>query len=1307
MKFRRKLRLVLSGMICAASLATATLNAKAASGETETASMTDVYEEFAVETQVTYSDGRTMTVDQLLSAEQAETEDEADQPAAYTVLFEGEEILQVETHTVFAPEGSTVKEMNRYYAVSFLLPGTNKECFLTGLSAGTVDDICERLCASYEQGSDFYLNSLDIIDAEKRYETTGGDDELCWAAASSNMLQYTGWGLAAGFQSEDALLDYFQKYYIDDGFNARSGLNWFFNGSTFDTEDNQRTMTNYPAGGGLLPDYYARNIVKNMSFDDNWELTVESMIEDLKSGYGINVNVAWWDGEEFGGAHALTLWGVILNNDYPKGTKEHYDAIIVADSDNQRPKSWTTDRSVMANSLDVYGLQSIKVDLLGLDSFLMYDESGVLANYTSLKPYSEDITKETAEAATKNVHETADLTISDLAYSYQPGEDSSQELLSGLFAGDVYLIPTLQNASDVSLSYDTPVYASLVNAAGETVAEWDEVWSLSLKPNEEIENKSFFVKGLSAGTYTFTMEVNKDRALTESYYVNNSFVRTFTVLPCEDDLNSFRVEASVEMAVDEASSDDADDDDDSEEDDEYYDVTLSYPGLSDSELLRRADEYRLRVFFAEGDQWNIYPSKAIIFDKGDDQGIPKHIRIMACGDKLRFGVFVKKDGVCYNFFSDETYLKTGLVIAKVTENSTKRFTAIERTAASLNEGEQFAFVIENRYKNGPDEITGSYTVFAEQEDGTRTDLTTPVSFTVKKGETTEEIQFSAWNADVILPENGTLMLELSYEVNGETVKSLCELGALPIRESASANVDLKEDVVDEFDGHTSFREAVLYANEHPGTTVTFAGDVNSVMLDSPIELTGKLTINEAAGQNAGIKKYINVLSKGSTSFVCEKGAVLTLNHLVFAQNKLSEFGGAVYAKDAELVLNDCCFNSCSATKRGGALYVDGGKALIKNTSFLACSAPFGGLLCINNQAKVEMLNCVSTGASYNYGAIYNNAGSLNIINCTILKSKCSGIGEDTGAITGNSHTNVINSVIVSDGAGDIGEDVNVFASAVGTVASEDQLDALTKYGWNTEMLVFFTGENMLFDISLERPHLLPRMRYAAAAGYLTTVSNGQIYVSDGSKKKTATGVKTSFTNKELGLDITGSTRPAYYGAYTSSKIGLKDAKATAKLSASVTYTGKKCTPAVTVTVGNKTLKKGTDYKVTYSNNVSVGKATVKISGIGDYNGTITKTFKINPKPVSLSSVTAGIRRFAAKWSKGVAKQTTGYQLQYSNKADFSSGCKTFTVKKLSTVSKVVTGLAKGTYYVRVRTYKTVAKVNYYSSWSAKKKVVVK
>ena len=58
------------------------------------------------------------------------------------------------------------------------------------------------------------------------------------------------------------------------------------------------------------------------------------------------------------------------------------------------------------------------------------------------------------------------------------------------------------------------------------------------------------------------------------------------------------------------------------------------------------------------------------------------------------------------------------------------------------------------------------------------------------------------------------------------------------------------------------------------------------------------------------------------------------------------------------------------------------------------------------------------------------------------------------------------------------------------------------------------------------------------------------------------------------------------------------------------YTGKDLVPAPTVKLGSSTLKRGTDYSVSYKGNRSVGTATVTLTGKGSVDGSRSVTFKI-------------------------------------------------------------------------------------------------
>ena len=61
----------------------------------------------------------------------------------------------------------------------------------------------------------------------------------------------------------------------------------------------------------------------------------------------------------------------------------------------------------------------------------------------------------------------------------------------------------------------------------------------------------------------------------------------------------------------------------------------------------------------------------------------------------------------------------------------------------------------------------------------------------------------------------------------------------------------------------------------------------------------------------------------------------------------------------------------------------------------------------------------------------------------------------------------------------------------------------------------------------------------------------------------------------------------------------------------MTYTGKTLKQSkLTVTVNGKKLSAKTDYTVKYKNNKNIGKATITITGKGNYKGTVKKTFQI-------------------------------------------------------------------------------------------------
>lgn len=122
----------------------------------------------------------------------------------------------------------------------------------------------------------------------------------------------------------------------------------------------------------------------------------------------------------------------------------------------------------------------------------------------------------------------------------------------------------------------------------------------------------------------------------------------------------------------------------------------------------------------------------------------------------------------------------------------------------------------------------------------------------------------------------------------------------------------------------------------------------------------------------------------------------------------------------------------------------------------------------------------------------------------------------------------------------------------------------------------------------------------------------------------------------------------------------------------------------------------------------VGKTTITItaSETEHYKKTVKKnTITVTPAVTNIKSVRSYSRRsFTATWNRD--KIADAYQIQYSTSPNFSNA--KITTVGSRTTSKTISKLqTKKKYYVRLRTYKKVSGVKYYSPWSATSTIVTK
>ena len=246
---------------------------------------------------------------------------------------------------------------------------------------------------------------------------------------------------------------------------------------------------------------------------------------------------------------------------------------------------------------------------------------------------------------------------------------------------------------------------------------------------------------------------------------------------------------------------------------------------------------------------------------------------------------------------------------------------------------------------------------------------------------------------------------------------------------------------------------------------------------------------------------------------------------------------------------------------------------------------------------------------------------------------------------------------------------------------------------------------------------LSRISISRASVTLSTST----YAYDGKAKKPGVTVKLNGKTLKNGTDYTVSysnntkvgtakvtiTGKGNYTGSVSKTYSIKNnfKKATVSGISTKAFTGRNITQSITVKYNGKTLKNGTDYTVSYSNNKKIGTATVKIAGKGSYTGTITKTFKINPAKQEIQKLTAKSKAFFVDWAqKGSA---TGYEIQYATNSKFTSA-KKVTITNNKTDTKTISKLSgKKKYYVRVRSYTTVKGTKYYGAWSSVKNVTTK
>ncbi|MDO4860398.1 MAG: hypothetical protein Q4A48_05180 [Bacillota bacterium] len=354
-----------------------------------------------------------------------------------------------------------------------------------------------------------------------------------------------------------------------------------------------------------------------------------------------------------------------------------------------------------------------------------------------------------------------------------------------------------------------------------------------------------------------------------------------------------------------------------------------------------------------------------------------------------------------------------------------------------------------------------------------------------------------------------------------------------------------------------------------------------------------------------------------------------------------------------------------------------------------------GTVKIENAKKTDAATYNTPAAGGITGSIFSTGNNTKMQNCrnaglvTFTGSDaCAGAMIGSGTKLTSNQLNNINGNIAQSGSSE------KLAGVVSTTAEGILTD--NHFRFADDMTDIFTAADLATEYENALSEIVSFVEETIdAIGEVTAESKEAIAAARSAYDRLPAGMKDRISNYET-LTEAEKTYEDIVGPEPPVKTNIKIK--TIKLSASkFIYTGKYIKPTVKISG----LVKGTDYTVAYSNNKAIGKATVKITGTGDYEGSVSKYFTINPKKVTGLKLTAGRKKMTVKFNKSAGG--VKYKIAYRKK-----GTSKWTIKNTTSTKVVIKKLkSKKVYQTRVRAFKAVKGGTYSGAWSGIKTVRIK
>ena len=702
------------------------------------------------------TDGNTLTRSGVLNPDGLANSVRSAKIASYSIYYNGRLLMTVTPVGFSEPDAAVMSggapTCTGFYKTTFSIDDT-REIFLTGLTESTLEQVQTELTASALEDRYFSLTNVDFIDAEKEFTDVAegeiaSDANLCWAAASSNMLRFSGWGSEAGFRTEDDLFESFISAFTDVGGSYTYGLDWFFNGYyAMQGNDGWAQLRAPGESGKYLSEYPADSLYQTYEISNHID-NLRPVLDALERDCAVGISIGNYLSSFRIGGHAITLWGYLHDTSASPYSKEAYPAIFISDSDSDKYDGAL--RRQAPNRLRVMMMDGM-FDGFGADSWELDYPSTFpwrLESFTVLEPYRAELEQDASGIHNKNT--SADFSVQDL-YVRASTFDDLELGIDTIPANQSFKIGGIAlNNSAVNLSSARLQIVTTITQNGQTVWEKNSQRSVSRFSANAYVKLSETCNSLAVGSYEATIRVTAS-GISEAYLLNNTRSISFTVSAAAPDASN----ASVSVSIPE------------------FDGrtggygTLRFGGVDS--LYPAGTELT----------WSVYEKyDSVLYDgwvlayQGYQQ--PESVRYEGMTTAVRTLVVLRPVDpslACVTLDAGSQKLLYHRVYTLAADDNTGICSAIAYGQNTLAAGEQFSFYISNFTTCTPS-ITVTPVVYAiRSSDNLRIDLWRGEAMRMAYGESTENApcRVASWSAE-LLPGQYAIYGEAVYEYGSKTVK---------------------------------------------------------------------------------------------------------------------------------------------------------------------------------------------------------------------------------------------------------------------------------------------------------------------------------------------------------------------------------------------------------------------------------------------------------------------------------------------------------------------------------------------------------